>query len=77
MVQQLAITTVNGGMIRHDEPKQHSSTSPGCADDNGTYTALWPPDYPDRDSDRDATSIPAMKIRHLNPRQMISIPEHV
>ena len=38
-------------------------------------TALWPPDYPDRDSDRDATSHPAMKIRHLNPRQMVSIPE--
>ncbi len=37
-------------------------------------TALWPPD-PDRDSDRDATSHPAMKSRHLNPRQMISIPE--
>ena len=36
MVQQLAVTTVNGGTIRTDEPKQHSSTSPGCAADNGT-----------------------------------------
>ncbi len=64
---------------RHDSaPMNQNSTAahrPVVLMTTAPDTALWPPDYPDRDSDRDATSHPAMKIRHLNPRQMISIPE--
>ncbi len=65
---------------RHDSaPMNQNSTAahrPAAPLTTAPDTALWPPDYPDRDSDRDATSHPSrMKIRHLNPRQMISIPE--
>ncbi len=66
---------------RHDSaPMNQNSTAAhrsGCAADNGNSdTALWPPDYPDRDSDRYAIPvILAMKIRHLNSRQMVSVPE--
>ncbi len=77
MVQQLAVTTVNGGMIGTDEPKQHSSTSPGCAADRGPGKSRYPPCCPGKDSDRYAPVILTMKIRYLNSCQMISVPNSV
>ncbi len=76
MVQQPAVAAVNGGMIRHRCTKtaqQHVAGLRLCQCDTVKTSRLHivkieiltvtPP------------VIPAMKIRHLNSRQMVSIPE--
>ncbi len=64
---------------RHDSaPMNQNSTAahrPAAPLTTAPDTALWPPDYPDEILAVTPPVIPAMKIRHLNPRQMVSIPE--
>lgn len=63
---------------RDSAPMNQNSTAahrPAVPLTTAPDTAPSPPDYPDRDSAVTPPVILTMKVRHLNPRQMISIPE--